>query len=218
MFRGGRHSEICRMAGIVGNAMKNAFIGDSYDIVKKFMIQSLAPDAKWVAFPMFSDEISPDRIKAFERFIDIQVISTNIITASTNRTKHLAASEHHRHIFIDPDTGIKLEPTNSVKRNKYVFGEELVRLCKQSPERLLLVFDQSVQRGKENQSIEKKLNYFQSHDLCAFAYVSHACFVVLSASNSVCRNAYDRLLDSGLPSWRLYPENAKQIAHRKTIE
>ena len=201
--------------------MRMGFFGDSYDIVKKFLIMSLAPDAEWVVFPMFTDMVDIASIKAFEKFLGVRVIATNIITTAPDRVDCLASSDH-LHIFIDPDIGIKTgERINS---NKHIFGSELVKLCPKSPERLLLVFDQSFPRIKGKQCetskklIEDKLKYFQELNIYAFAYSSHACFIVLSASYSTYKIAYDRLLGSGLPSWRLYPENAKQIAPMNAVE
>jgi hypothetical protein len=184
--------------------MRMQFFGDSYDIVKKFLIRSLAPDAEWVAFPMFSHEVTSRDVEALEKFLGVRVASENVITASTNRAQLLSAPVHHRHIFIDPDTGIRLRATKGSDSAKYIFGPELVTLCGESPERLLLVFDQSVPRGGERRSIDDKLRYFQKKDIFGFAYLSHACFVVLSASGPACEEAYDRLLDSGLPASRLF--------------
>jgi len=184
--------------------MRMDFFGDSYDIVKKFLIQSIAPNADWVAFPMFSHEVDDKKIKAFEQFLGVRVVSKTIISTTTNRVEHLAASAHHRHIFIDPDTGIKLEPTHGANSVKYIFGTELVTLCKGSPERLLLVYDQSVPRGSELKSIREKLAYFRAQNICGFAYVSHACFLILSASSFASKKSYDGLLGSNLPSFRLF--------------
>ncbi len=125
--------------------MKVNHIGDSYDIVKKFLVHSLAPDAKWVAFPMFNHEVKTDDIHTYEDFLHVQVISKTVITKD-NRIDCLASLDHYRYIFIDPDTGISLRTTNSVK---HIFGSELVKLCKESPKRLLLVFDQSFDRRKK---------------------------------------------------------------------
>jgi hypothetical protein len=193
--------------------MRMQFFGDSYDIVKRFLIQSLAPDAEWVAFPMFSHPVTHQQVEAFEKFLGVHVVSETIITRSTNRVEHLTALSHHRHILIDPDTGIRLEGPKGADQAEYVFGPELVGLCNENPERLLLVFDQSVQRGRESESIGVKLGYFRENSIFGFAYWSHACFVILSASNPICQKAYDRLLGSGLPASRLLTgENAQQSA------
>ena len=127
--------------------MRMNFFGDSYDVVKRFLLQSVAPEAEWIAFPMFTHRVAPEKLKAFASFLGVQVVSPTRLTASTNRARHLAALAHHRHIFLDPDTGIKLRPPKRSDAVKYVLAPELISLCRESPERLLLVFDQSVPRG-----------------------------------------------------------------------
>lgn len=194
--------------------MRMQFFGDSYDIVKKFLIRSLAPDAEWLAFPMFTHKVKRKDVEAFEKFLGVRIASETVITATTDRPQLLRAPVHHRHIFIDPDTGIRLRATKGLNSAKYIFGSELITLCNESPERLLLVFDQSVPRGGERRSIEDKLGYFRKNNICSFAYLSHACFVVLSASGPACQEAYDRLLDSGLPASRLFTGGNAQ--HRPT--
>ena len=183
--------------------MRMQFFGDSYDVVKRFLLRSVAPEAQWVAFPMFSHRVAPEKIKAFESFLGVRVVSPTPLTASTNRAQHLAALANQSHIFLDPDTGIKLKPSKRTDSVKYIFAPELVSLCQESPERLLLVFDQSVPRGAERKAIEKKLAHFRDAGVQGFAYLSHACFVVLSASKSTCHTAKKNLLASGLPSSRL---------------
>lgn len=187
--------------------MRMQFFGDSYDVVKRFLLHTVAPEAKWTALPMFTHEVTADDIAAFEAFLGVRVASPRVMMKSTDRATHLSALANHRHVFLDPDTGIKLKPSNGAKATKYVFGPELVSLCKQSRGRLLLVFDQSVPRGKERKAIAKKLAYFRERGLHGFAYLSHACFLVLSSSESQCCAARKRLLASHIPNARLVDAN-----------
>ena len=183
--------------------MRMQFFGDSYDVVKRFLLRTVAPEAKWTAFPMFTHQVAADDIATLEAFLGVSVVSPQAITRSTDRAAHLSASPNHRHVFLDPDTGIKLNPSKSASSVKYVFGPELVSLCDQNQNRLLLVFDQSVPRGNERKAIAAKLAYFRERGIHGFAYLSHACFLVLSGSESVCRAAQQQLLVSHLPKTRL---------------
>lgn len=187
--------------------MRMQFLGDSYDVVKRFLLRTVAPEAKWIAFPMFTHEVAAGDIAAFEAFLGVSVASPHAITKSTDRATHLSALTNHRYAFLDPDTGVKLKPSNGASAVKYVFGPELVSLCKQNRDRLLLVFDQSVPRGKERKAVAAKLTYFRERGLHGFAYLSHACFLVLSGSESVCRAARKHLLASHLPKARLVGAN-----------
>jgi hypothetical protein len=182
------------------------FFGDSYDVVKRFLLRAIAPDAKWVAFPMFTHEVNEADTLAYETFLSVSVASRNAPILSDDRAKYLSSLADQRHIFLDPDTGIRIKPFKGAKSVKYVFGPELVALCKQVPERLLLVFDQSVPNGitdVKREYIAKKLGYFCGEGISSFAYFSHTCFVVLSGSESTCRAARAHLLASHLPQLRL---------------
>jgi hypothetical protein len=186
--------------------MRMEFFGDSYDIVKLFLLGAIAPGAKWVAFPMFTHKVNEDDVVAYETFLSVSVVSRNASTLSDDRVKHLSSLAHHRHIFLDPDTGIRIRPFKGARSIKYAFGPELVALCKQDRERLLLVFDQSVPNGipdVKREYIARKLEYFCQEGISGFAYISHTCFVVLSGSESTCEAARAHLLASHLPQSRL---------------
>lgn len=181
------------------------FFGDSYDVVKRFLLRTVAPEAKWTAFPMFTHEVAAGEIATLEAFLGVIVTSPHAITRSTDRATHLSVAANHRYVFLDPDTGVKLKPSKGrgASAVKYVFGPELVSLCEQNRNRLLLVFDQSVPRGNESKAVAAKLTYFRERGLHGFAYLSHACFLVLSGSESASRAARKRLLASHLPKARL---------------
>jgi hypothetical protein len=183
--------------------LKTQFFGDSYDVVKRFLLQSLAPNAEWAAFPMFTHDVTASELTAYEAFLGLRVVSPLALTASTDRADHLSALAGYRFIFLDPDTGISIKLRKGERSVKYVFASEVVALCLQDVERLLLVFDQSVPRGGEHKAIADKLAYFRERRIAGFAYLSHACFVVLSASASVCEMARANLISCHLPTSRL---------------
>ena len=186
--------------------MRMDFFGDSYDIVKKFLMQSIEPNSEWITLPMFTHEVSSKDIKSIEQFLHVRVISKINFATTIDRDKYFADSGNHRNIFIDPDIGISINKHYGKKSINYIFGSELVSLCEQNPKTRLLVFDQSIQRGnvdQVNQSVERKLTYFREQNISCFAYESHACFIILSQSSGVCKQAYDNLLNTNLPSSRL---------------
>lgn len=183
--------------------MRMQYFGDSYDVVKRFLLSTLAPGASWAAFPMFTHAVTAGEVQAVERFLGVKVVSREAMERDTDRRAHFTALAEHKNVFLDPDTGIKLKPSRSKNAAKYVFAPELEQLCRAEPERLLLVFDQSVGRGSEIPHVSAKLAHFAESGLSAFAYLSHACFVVLSSSAERSRHAKERLLSSGLPAGRL---------------
>jgi hypothetical protein len=179
------------------------FFGDSYDVVKRFLLQTLAPGVRWDAFPMFTHDVGPEGVAAFEGFLGVRVASMGVLKAGGDRSAHLLVAAHHRHVFLDPDTGIKLKPCRGAMAVHYVFGPELVEICLSEPGRLALVFDQSVPRGGERQAMLDKLEYFKGSGVHGFAYWSHACFAVLSASEKMRDQAHGRMLASCLPGGRI---------------
>ncbi len=183
--------------------MRIDFFGDSYDIVKRFLLQTIAPGARWAAFPMFTQAVTKDELLAFETFLGVHVVSPGVLAPDGDRVAHLAAHPDQQYVCLDPDTGIRLKPCGGRAAANYVFGAELVDLCRSGPGRLVLVFDQSVPRGREREAITDKLAYFSEQGVHGFAYVSHACFVVLSASESACADAAARLVTAALPVQRI---------------
>jgi hypothetical protein len=183
--------------------MRMEFFGDSYDVVKRFLLRELAPDARWAALPMFTEAVTSDDITRLAAFLSVNIASSSVLAPDTDRKTYFSTLGEGTHVFLDPDTGIKLKTCRGSRAPRYVFGSELVDLCLRVPARLLLTFDQSLLRGRERQTISAKLTYFQKAGLSSFAYVSHACFVVLSANAGVCQSAQARLRGSGLPRERV---------------
>ena len=182
------------------------FFGDSYDVVKRYLLGTLAPDAVWRAFPMFTHDATHQQVADLEAFLRVKVAAPDALTRLTNRAAHLQADVSWTHVFLDPDTGVRLDVCGGEASTRYVFGLELIGLCRQRPDRLVLVFDQSVPRGRERESMEAKLSYFREREVVGFAYRSHACFLVLSATQSVVDAARGLLVASNLPASRLVPE------------
>lgn len=184
--------------------MKFTYFGDSYDIVKKSLIAWLGEFGGWHAQPMFTELVTPDQAALFARFLGAGLVSAEELTTKTDRAAYFSACRNAGNLFIDPDTGIRLEPRRDSKSINYVFGQELVELSHARAERLMLVFDQSYSRGNQKPQIREKLAFFASQDVSGFTYCSHAPFLVLSAKADLVARAHDRLLEvSGLPPSRL---------------
>jgi hypothetical protein len=184
--------------------MKLQFFGDSYDIVKKSLIEWLAEFGSWSAHPMFTERVTPDEAASFSRFLGAPLLSDEALTPETRRAEYFALCRTAINLFLDPDTGVRLLPCQGLKSVNYVFGQELVEWSRARPRALTLVFDQSFSRGRQIEDIQKKLAFFESHRVHGFAYSSHAPFLLLSADLELARRARERLLQvSGLPARRL---------------
>jgi hypothetical protein len=170
--------------------MHMRYFGDSYDIVKLSLMSWLRRFGDWSVHPMLTEEAFPEEIKAFEHFLHAPVISSEVLTITSDRESYLSCATRCGNLFLDPDTGLKLQKTNGSRAPKYLFASELKQLISSRPQSLTLVFDQSLPRGGERSALEHKLKYLFVNGIHCFAYISHACFIV---------GGHDKeLIDAGL--------------------
>jgi hypothetical protein len=156
--------------------MHMQYFGDSYDIVKQSFIRWLGRFGDWSVHPMLTESATAQQVERFERFLGARVVSTEVLTTSTNRESYLSCGAKCGNLFLDPDTGFRSrERGMRAPRTKYLFAHEFVRLSEQRPRALTLVFDQSLPRGKERDYMERKLADLQGDGVRCFAYMSHAC-------------------------------------------
>jgi hypothetical protein len=197
--------------------MNPKYLGDSYDIVKQSLLRWLGDIGTWTTHPMFTEPVSTEQAEAFSRLLGTRLLSNDILTHHTDRGVYLApAHDCKDHVFLDPDTGIRLEPTHSVTATRYLFGTELVAIADARPENLTLVFDQSLARGEERKQLKIKLNSFADEGVLGIAYVSHACFVLVGKNSSVLASAFETLKrESRLPASRFLSWNSQNQALRR---
>jgi len=177
--------------------------GDSYDIVKRSLLQWLSPFGPWSAHPMFTHEVTAEEAAAFSRLLGVPVVSTETLLPHSDRRKYLAACEGHRSVFLDPDTGVRLHRREPRRSTEFVFAGELVDLTTVCANGLVLVFEQSVARGSERKHVQAKLDHFADQGVAGFAYISQASFLVLGKSSGLVQEAQGHLLAaSDLPEAR----------------
>ena len=189
--------------------MKPSYLGDSYDIVKQSLLRWLGNVGDWSTHPMFTEQVTAKQADDFAHLIGTRLLSAEPLTNETNRSAYLSpANECGTNIFLDPDTGVRLKSTRGKKAPFYLFGHELVEIVKSHPNRLVMVFDQSLPRGSERQQLHNKLQAFSVEGLHSFAYVSHACFIFLGIDKSLLESAFKVILkESRLPISRFLTEN-----------
>jgi len=191
--------------------------GDSYDIVKKSLLEWLSVFGPWAAHPMFTHAVTDADAASFSRFLGVGLVSTEVLDRVCDRRAYLAACGDCRSIFLDPDTGVRLGSAKGIRSTEFIFGDELVKIASARPQGLVLTFDQSLARGSEPKQVQAKLDYFLASGVDGFAYISHASFLVLGQSGALVREARDRVLAaSGLPTSRIVtatpPSNTLQPA------
>ena len=176
--------------------------GDSYDIVKRSLLDWLSDFGPWGAHPMFTHPVTESEAAAFERFLGVALVSTDVLRS--DRDAYFESCGSVRSIFLDPDTGVRLARKGAPDRARFIFADELVELSTKRPDGLVLAFDQSLRRGQERQEVKGKLAHFRDRGVHGFAYISHASFLVLGSSSELIRKARSALLTtSGLPLTRI---------------
>ena len=177
--------------------MKRAFLGDSYDAVKRMWQELLADWAPLFAEPCF---IPDDLQQEFTRFTKIPILSGKLSTPIA--------------ILNDPDTGIRLPGEQNQKEGRsHITIETIVDQLRHGAQ-CVITFDQSDYR-QSNLSLgeqhQMKLRFLARKGYHGFYYVSHAPFL-FAVPNAIALGQIQKILrDAGLPGNRLtdYRNNAE---------
>jgi len=161
--------------------------GAAYDVVKRSLLGWLAGLGSWCAHPMFTHDVTEDAADRFGRLLGVEIISRERLHVGTDRETYLSVCNQRRNVFLDPDTGLKLDRGKSPK---YLFTDELVRLAEARPEFLTLTFDQSLQRGNEENQVRSKLEHLSARGICGLGYVSQVAFILVGKDGPLVKKAY----------------------------
>ncbi len=181
--------------------MHEKYLGDSYDIVKRFWAERLRAIGPLVAHPRF---VSSALAARFERVTTIPVLDL------------ACPPEHPFGLFLDPHTGIPLpskpvsKPTASHVPLSFIEAE--FRRLKPI---YLVCFDQSHDRvpglTPAHQRAQKR-SALRAGRLHSFYYVSHAPFLFVASEPAVLGSVRTRLIDSGIPHGRFEGEDMNDAA------
>ena len=188
--------------------------GDTYDIVKLSLLGWLLPDERWLTHPMYFPPRREVRDNTFPRryadFLGARLVHGNI---AQRRQLTRAVAEDPGHLFLDPDTGLRL---GNARNRDAVSSAELIEIA-HSPNRqqnLVLVYDQSIDRnaGPRRQQIRRKLRCLHEANIHGTAYVSHTAFIWVSKDPEIVSAATRRLvLASHLPECCLVDDGCPHI-------
>lgn len=181
--------------------MRRAYIGDSFDLVKRCLLRGLAETGPWQAHPMFTEELLAEEADRFSRLLGVPLVSREVLGPRTNRNKYFEpACDCDTHVFLDPDTGLRLHSIGGRKAISYLFADELIRIMRARSGRLALVFDQSLEYGSAREALTVKLAALGRAGLYGTAYVSHACFIIVARESELLSHAVGALQrTTGLP-------------------
>jgi hypothetical protein len=183
--------------------MKLSYFGDSYDIVKKTLLQWLSPYGPWSAHPMFTEPVDSLEAERFSRFLGVPLVSEEVLRVGCDRRSYFQPCSRCQSLFLDPDTGVRLKPVRRGRAPRYIFADELIDLVGARPGWLTLVFDQALAIGSEHKQIRDKLKYFAEKGVHGFAYMAQASFIVLAQARIIRRARQSLLKASGLPTRRI---------------
>ena len=185
--------------------MNAKHLGDSYDIVKQALLGALSGLGGWEAHPMLTAPFDEAQATAFSRLLGVELLSLEVLGQAANRKAYFApAVASTRHVFLDPDTGLRLQVRRDRKAPAYLFGSEPVDIATRPGSALTLVYDQCLGRGSESAELQRKLEWLRQQGVSGVAYQSHASFILATTDDALLMRARAALLDVGrIPEHRL---------------
>lgn len=183
--------------------MRLQYFGDAFDLVKQCLLVALSELGPWLAEPMLTESVSAGEARQLAGLLGVPLLSTRVLEAGGDReTFFEPARACVGHLFLDPDKGIWRDGRlANADRPRYVLMDEVEKIVKARPESLTLVFDQSLQRGRERAGVVKKLAAL-GEGVHAWAYVSQACFILAGC----CQGQVERAATAVLRKTRI-PES-----------
>lgn len=186
------------------NRMRMEYFGDSYNIVKRSLINCLGSFGKWGVLPMFTENVSEIDAKSFSTFLQVRLISRKMIDSDTDRFAYFNSISGNENVLLDPNIGLKFNSFRKISKPDYIYLDELKTIVNRQQSFLTMVFDQSLARRKEHTQLTTKLEILRSNGIEGFAYVSHASFLFLSADKNILESAYLEIMRQlNLPISRL---------------
>jgi hypothetical protein len=176
--------------------MRPEFLGDSYDIVKRFFCETL----RSLGYTVYIDpQITGDwsgQETTFYRFLGVEP------RAGAKSASPLTA------LFLDPDTGVNEKGSLS-----HVSYERLAAEAKSYA--LVFAFDQAFSRaGDAGAKLQTKLNALAELGCAALYYASHAHFLFVSRDHEHLQRLRSELVSLGLPPSRIVEAAPNPAVHR----
>lgn len=171
--------------------MHGKYLGDSYDIVKRFWATSLEPIGKLYAYHQFV----PSKLQnEYERMTEIKVLEKE------------SSPGGEFGLLLDPHTGIPL-PSSAMEKPSasHVPLSFIVGLNKSLRPKYMICFDQTYHRRHElttQEQLESKRKYLAKNGIESFYYDSHAPFLFMADVHGVLEVVKKRLMDLGVPERR----------------
>lgn len=172
--------------------MRDKYLGDSYDIVKRFWAENLRAIAHLYAHPKFI----PAEIRLqYTAATSISVFESGMASAFG--------------ILLDPHTGIRLPSKSSNGATaSHATLPFIAQVFEELQPKYVICFDQSYHRVHEldrTGQMQTKMAYLKDQGLFSFYYVSHAPFLFIAKEPGTLTAIRNRLVSLGIPKGRLQP-------------
>jgi hypothetical protein len=170
------------------------YLGDSYDLVKRFWSKSLEPIGPLYAHPKFV----PSAIYAkYTAVTSVPILGTR--------------PEGHCGILLDPDTGVPLPSSSSHSATRsHASLQFIVDLTRELHPDYMICFDQSYHRKhalNRDEQKEAKRTFLSDQGIVSFYYVSHAPFLFMASEKKILRSVLGRLISLGIPKRLFHPSD-----------
>jgi hypothetical protein len=165
--------------------MHKQYLGDSYDLVKRFFSQTLKPVGTLYA----QSEFVPEGIRR-----QYSILTAIPVLGDENPKRPFG-------VLLDPDTGFTL----GRKTQKHVSLKSILELNQERHPDYIICFDQSHHRKHEldrDGQREKKMRSLRESGLSSFYYKSHAPFLFTAQDDGTLRRLLGCLVSAGIPEGR----------------
>lgn len=170
--------------------MQAKYLGDSYDIVKRFWAVSLGGIAHLYAHPKF---ISNEIWSSFTAVTTIPIL------------KLVSPPTRPFGILLDPHTGIPFPSKSPRLTPSHAPLLAIMQLMDALHPRYMICFDQSFHRAAgftKNKQMQSKMDFLRVHGLPSFYYVSHASFLFITETPERLDMIRHHLAALGIPESR----------------
>ena len=171
--------------------MKQTFLGDSYDALKRLWADILRD---WAPLYVERRWISKDIQRPFTRFTGIPMLPKRL------------GSRHS--ILLDPDTGIMARGRLAARHNQtHVTVDTIAEMLGEPGVRCVVTFDMSFSRRGQNEmkkARQAKLRKLQNLGCHGLYYTSHVSFLFAVSSNRRLQELHGLLRRAGIPETRVH--------------
>src|SRR5574338_1310431 len=160
--------------------MNPDYLGDSYDIVKRFFCD-VSRSLGYTVYvePMYTGSWTRRETRAFLRFLGARELAGNLVTPAV--------------LLVDPDKGIR-ENAGPAHTTFQTIAERCAQFS------MCIVFDQSFSRGPHGrEDLRRKLRSLRALGIRGVYFDSHARFLICGRKPAPVMRFQKALTDTGLP-------------------